>query len=108
MHDSTCNGRALLLATAELMREVIAARSESKHVKRFTSALLSLIARHALQEQRKHHILQRRHGWQEIEKLENDSELMASITIEGILFGGVQCQIVDINFSRSRLIDARD
>ena len=33
---------------------------------------------------------------------------MASITIEGILFGGVQCQIVDINFSRSRLIDARD
>ena len=108
MHDCSRDRGALLFAAAELMRKMIRAFGQPNKRENFACPISRRIARSLLQQEREHHVLQRRHRRQQIEELKNNSELIAPVSRQRLFIDLMQRQAVDKNFTRSGPIDSRE
>ena len=78
MNQGPGDRRSLLLAAAQLMHEMGGAIRQADKLEKFFRPCRRLVRRNALKEQGQTHIFERIHRREEIEKLEDESELTAA------------------------------
>ena len=108
MNQRAGDGGALHFAAAHLMRKSLRARAESDEFEHFGGAGAGLAGPVAAQEQGKFDILHRGHGGEQIEKLEDDAEVLAPVGRELCFAGVVQRESVDGDLSGTRLVESAE
>ena len=98
----------LHLATAHLVRKRIGARRQADQFEHLGRAGPGVRCAVAAQEKWKLDVFDRCHGRQEIEKLKNDAETLASVGSKRVFISGMKSEPVDRNFAGGRLIEAAE
>jgi len=99
VHEGAGHGGALHFAAAHLVGESAGARGEADEVEHFGGAGAGVFGAFAAEEEGEFDILDRGHGGEEVEELEDDAESFPAVGGEGGLVGGVEGQAVDENFA---------
>lgn len=99
VHQGAGNGCALHFPTAELVREMTVPMFQSNKVEHFHGGHLCVGALLALKEQGHTHIFQHVHVWQQVEKLEDDPELVSAVIGQLLLIRLVQRELVHVDLA---------
>ena len=108
MNQCAGDGGTLHFAAAHLMRKRIGARAEPDQLEHFPGARTRFAGPVATQKQGKFHVFHRGHGREQIEKLEDDAEMLAPVSGEFRFAGVVQGETVDRDFAGRRLVESAE
>ena len=108
MNQRSRHGGALHFAAAHLVREGVGARGESDEFEHLGRAGAGVLGPVAAQEEGKLDVLDRGHGQQQIEKLEDDAEALAPVCGEGAFVHVVQSESVDRDLARCWLVESAE
>src|SRR5439155_12266065 len=93
------DGDPLPLAARKFVRQMIGARRQLHQLQQLTGALVDLLAGPAAQVQRKRDIFERRKRRQQVEELENETDLTAAHPSQLIVVKLRQCFAVDLDLA---------
>jgi hypothetical protein len=95
MDQSARDCRPLLLATAELMREMKRSISEPNQINQLRRSFFTFVRRHSLQEQGEADVFERIHRRQEVEELKNKPDLPAPELRKRFVIRAMQREAID-------------
>jgi hypothetical protein len=99
MNERSCNGRALLFTTAQLMWKSGSLRAQSHEIDRLTRRSFGSGSWDVLQQQWKRHVFFHSHRREQIEKLKNNAEFPPPVFGQLTLRCGVEQDTIDNHFA---------
>ncbi len=94
------DGAALAFAAGKLVRQVLTARGQAHQVQQLVRAFLDFLLRPSAQMQRNGDVFDARQRGQQIEELENESDLVAAQARQFVVGKPAQPAAVDFDFAR--------
>src|SRR5437899_1806278 len=107
MNQRPGDGRSLLLTAAQLMNKIVRPFAKPDELDQLSRAFVAFLWRNTLKEERHGNVLAHVHRRQQIEELEDESNLVPPEIRQRRIIRCLQRQTIDNDFAGSRTVESR-